>query len=146
VLAAAADHCLAAAYRGECHGVDPDALMRWRIAMRACHQWRSEAEVLADVERARAALRAAPRLHLAPDVDVVDMRGQNVPELPEAAVREDTCFIADMTDCDGRTKIVCQAGSPAQIRAFQAWAKAHGLVDVYGDPARGFSGGYLSHG
>jgi hypothetical protein len=31
VLAAAADHCLAAAYRGECHGVDPDALMRWRV-------------------------------------------------------------------------------------------------------------------
>ena len=29
VLAAAADHCLAAAYRGECPGVDPDALMRW---------------------------------------------------------------------------------------------------------------------
>jgi hypothetical protein len=32
VLAAAADHCLAAAYRGECPGVDPDALMRWRVA------------------------------------------------------------------------------------------------------------------
>lgn len=30
-LAAAADHCLAAAYRGECPGVDPDALMRWRV-------------------------------------------------------------------------------------------------------------------
>lgn len=27
---AAADHCLGAAYRGECPGVDPDALMRWR--------------------------------------------------------------------------------------------------------------------
>jgi hypothetical protein len=35
VLAAAADHCLAAAYRGECPGVDPKALMRWRIAARA---------------------------------------------------------------------------------------------------------------
>lgn len=30
VLAAAADHCPAAAYRGECPGVDPDELMRWR--------------------------------------------------------------------------------------------------------------------
>lgn len=29
IYAAAADHCLAAAYRGECPGVDPDALMRW---------------------------------------------------------------------------------------------------------------------
>lgn len=30
VLAAAADYCLAAAIRGECPGVDPDDLMRWR--------------------------------------------------------------------------------------------------------------------
>jgi hypothetical protein len=34
VLVAAADHCLAAAYRGECPGVDPDALMRWRVETR----------------------------------------------------------------------------------------------------------------
>src|SRR5690606_4181877 len=31
VFAAAADHCLAAAYRGECPGIDPNALMRWRV-------------------------------------------------------------------------------------------------------------------
>jgi len=35
VLTAAADHCLGAAYRGECPGVDPDALMRWRAESRA---------------------------------------------------------------------------------------------------------------
>jgi len=29
---AAADHCLAAAYRGECPGVDPDELVKWRVA------------------------------------------------------------------------------------------------------------------
>jgi len=31
ILTAAADHCLAAAYRGECPGVDPDALCRARL-------------------------------------------------------------------------------------------------------------------
>lgn len=31
ILVAAADHCLAAAYRGECPGVDPDTLMQWRL-------------------------------------------------------------------------------------------------------------------
>src|SRR5690606_38859652 len=40
VLAAAADHCLAAAYRGECPGVDPDALLRWRAWERAQFQVR----------------------------------------------------------------------------------------------------------
>jgi hypothetical protein len=34
ILAAAADHCLAAAYRGECPGVHPDELMRWRVEPR----------------------------------------------------------------------------------------------------------------
>ncbi|GIW89652.1 MAG: hypothetical protein KatS3mg109_0084 [Pirellulaceae bacterium] len=57
VLAAAADHCLAAAYRGECPGVDPDALMRWRVEFRAAFQGRSVDEVLADVEAARRILR-----------------------------------------------------------------------------------------
>ena len=37
-LVAAADHCLAAAYRGACPDVDPDALMRWRAETRAQFQ------------------------------------------------------------------------------------------------------------
>lgn len=46
VLCAAADHCLGAAYCGECPGVDPDALMRWRAQSRARHQGRSVDDVL----------------------------------------------------------------------------------------------------
>ena len=38
VLAAASDHCPAQAYRGECPGVDPDALMKWRVAVKAIFQ------------------------------------------------------------------------------------------------------------
>src|SRR5690606_37923801 len=60
VFAAAADHCLAAAYRGECPGVDTDALMRWRVAVRAEHQGRPVDELLDDVEQARVRLLAAP--------------------------------------------------------------------------------------
>jgi len=67
ICAAAADHCLGAAYRGECPGVDPDALMRWRAESRARFQGRTVEEVLADVERAQAALRAAPKLALLDD-------------------------------------------------------------------------------
>lgn len=157
VLAAAADHCLAAAYSGECPGVDPDALMHWRVASRAAHQQRSAEAVLADIERARAELRQARRVCLScgdsePEGYCVvhgdcaaDMRGRHVPELPEASAREGQCFLADgLPDADGRTKVVCQSGSPEQIRAFlDDWAPAHGLVDLYGDPARGFAGGYL---
>jgi len=194
IFAAAADHCLAAAYRGECPGVDPDALMRWRVEQRAAHQGRSVEDVLADVELARAALREAPRIDLGAGLSVCDMREaytvqtvlvvpfvegasvdsagvgdakfvvfgpraegawdegghhtfveRGVAELPEAAAREGVCFVARLPGPGGRTKIVCQAGSPEQIRTFMTvWAPREGLVDIYGDPARGFAGGYMS--
>jgi len=164
VLAAAADHCLAAAYRGECPGVDPDALMQWRVECRAAFQRRSVNDVLADVERAREALREAPVLiladaipcdyHAAADVQcghcrqgvfARDMRGQHVPELPEASAREGECFVASLRERDGRTKIVCFSDTPAQIDAFmRVWGPEHGLTDIYGDPARGFAGGYVA--
>lgn len=146
VLCAAADHCLGAAYRGECPGVDPDALMRWRVESRARFQGRSEEQILADIEKARAVLRAVPELELAPGVWVKDMRRVKVYELPEASARENLCFVADgLPSPDGRVKVVCQSGSPEQIRAFmERWAPAQGLTDLYGDPARGFAGGYQS--
>src|SRR5690606_19221697 len=80
-LAAAADHCLAAAYRGECPGIAPDQLMRWRVKTRAAFQGRSVEELLADVERARAALQEAPSIDLGAGTSVRDMRDTFVPEL-----------------------------------------------------------------
>lgn len=153
VLVAAADHCLAAAYRGECPGVDPDTLMRWRAESRAAYQGRPVAEVLSDVERASAELHAAVMESDPSDcrrIDLggqwaADLRGQHIPELPEAATREGICFVSSVRERDGRTKVVCQSGTPEQIRAFiNKWAPSHGLVDIYGDPARGFAGGYKS--
>lgn len=53
------------------------------------------------------------------------------------------CFVSDgLPGPDGRVKTVCQSGTPEQIAAFMgSWAPAHGLTDIYGDPARGFAGG-----
>ena len=145
VLAAAADHCLAAAYRGECPGVEPDELMRWRVAVRAAHQGRPVDELLADVEQARARLRAAPAVALGDRLAARDLRGEHVPELPEAAVREGMAYMATITDRDGRQKIVLGAADAETVRAFlERWAPREGLVDLYGDPARGFAGGYVA--
>ena len=149
LLAAAADHCLGAAYRGECPGVDPDALMTWRAESRAKFQGRSVADVLADVERARKALLEFPIIRLAAAVGnttmlVADMRGPVVPELPEAACREGMAYLATVRDPGGREKVVLGAASVAQVEAFMStWAPTQGLINIYGDPARGFAGGYL---
>lgn len=144
-FAAAADHCLAAAYRGECPGVDPDALMRWRVAVRAAHQGRPVAELLEDVEQARARLRAAPVVALGERLAARDLRGEHVPELPEAAAREGLAYLATVTDRDVRQKIVLGAADAETVQAFlEQWAPRAGLVDLYGDPARGFAGGYVA--
>ncbi len=143
-LIAAADHCLTHAYRGACPGVDPDELMRWRAASRAFFQRRSVVAVLDDIAAARGALRSAPDVQLYDAIVARDMRGRHVLELPEAAAREGMCFVADgLPGRDGRRKVVCQVGTPEQIRAFVSYfAPALGLSDIYGDPERGFAGGY----
>jgi hypothetical protein len=154
VLTAAADHCLAAAYAGNVPGVDPPALMVWRAESRAAFQRRPVEAVLADVRAALALVRAAPRLDLG-GCQVADMRPGmgapdaggwgDVPELPEAATRSGIAYIATpKPGPDGRVKVVLGA---APAPAVEAWLRgegaAAGLVGLYGDPARGFAGGYV---
>src|SRR5690606_34294520 len=111
--------------------------------VRAAHQGRPVAELLEDVEQARARLRAAPVVTLGERL-AADLRGEHVPELPEAAVREGLAYLATVADRDGRRKVVLGAADAEMVRAFlESWAPREGLVDIYGDPARGFAGGYV---
>ncbi len=167
VLVAAADHCLGSAYRGECPGIDPDELMRWRVKQRAAFQRRPEATVEADIANARAALHAAPLIELNPvgnmphthdhdwarsvcdgcaqaPITVRDMRAESlIRELVEAATRDDIAYISGpLIGPDGKRKYTC-SGRPEHVQAFlEIWAPAEGLVGLYGDPERGFAGGY----
>ena len=135
-LTAAADHCLAAAYQGQCPGVDPDRLLKWRVRTRAAFQGRSVEDVEADVQAARRSLAEAPRINLG-NIPVADLRPiGTVPEAPEAAARDGVPFLARLKD----GKIVLQAAPPEAIQALLDGALA--LADCYGDPARGFAGGY----
>lgn len=167
LMAAAADHCLEAAYRGKCPGINPDALMQWRVETRAAFQNRPVADVLRDVEQARKALIDAEMLDCGPDssvplytreedpegpwpqsafhgrLTVRDLRGQQIPELPEAAAREGIPFISTVTDKDGREKVVLQAASAELVQKFLTGTLVEGLTDFYGDPARGFARGYV---
>ncbi len=198
VLTAAADHCLGAAYRGECPGVDPEALLQWRVRSRAEFQKRLPEEILADIEFTRKVLKVAPEVVLAETprnivvrdlryaclvtttlvapfaegatVDAsgvgndrfvvfdptlplgvfdegssVTSRKANVPELVEAAMLDGVSYLSGpLKQPDGRTKITC-SGTADVVSAFlEVWAPRQGLTDVYGDPTRGFAGGYLS--
>ena len=144
-LVAAADHCLAAAYRGECPGVDPDALMVWRAETRAQFPGRSVDEVMANVQKARDLLATAPRLTFGGE-RVADMRAleraEHIPELPEAATRDGIAFLGETRDRDGRVKTVLMAASRPAVEAFLAEARRFGNGETYGVPARGFAGVY----
>ena len=97
-----------------------------------------------DVASAQQALRQADFLRFALGVYVRDMRRDKpVPELPEAAMRMGASYISGpLVGSDGRAKFTV-SGSPATVRAFiEVYAPGQGLVDTYGDPARGFAGGY----
>lgn len=146
VLTAAADHCLAAAYRGECPGVEPDALMKWRVESRAAFQRRPVADVLVDIERARRHLREQWQYiqDCASDSGITwaDFGDAIIPELPEAACREGIAYVVTVTERDGRSKRVLGAATPEQVRHWMA-SEGRSLSGVYGDPARGFAGGYL---
>ncbi len=141
---AAADHCLGDAYRGRCPGVDPAAVLAWHVASRATLQRREASAVLVDVAAASRAIAAAPRLSLAPGIEAADMRATPARELLIAAAREGQCCVSSLIARDGRTKIGCLIGTPAQVDAFmQVWAPAQHLVDIYGDAIRGFAGAYV---
>jgi len=162
---AAADHCLTAAYAGQCPGIDPDGLMEWRMRSRAAFQERPVEWVLVDVRAAMEQIRTAPIIYLMPctgGIDdhehqiycgcpdgmgfhpVTDLRGPAIDELPEAAARMGRAIMAGPLPCpDGRKKIVLQSADPPTIKAWLAGGGPADVIDRYGDPERGFAGGYL---
>jgi len=144
MLVAAADHCLGAAYRGECPGVSPERLRAWRVRSRAEFQRRPEADVERDIAYAEHTLRHADLAEFG-GRHFADMRGPPVPELVEAASILSAPYVAGpFIGPDARTKYTA-SGAPCDIRAWLDWARspAGGLVGCYGDPERGFAGGYL---
>jgi len=143
VYTAAADHCLAAAYRGACPGVDPEKLLVFRCQQKAEFQGVPLDTILGHINRARELLRKRSLSPQGLPRPYADLTAEpTVPELPEAAAREGIAFLAKVADRDGRQKVVLQAASAELVRAFLAGEVYPGLVNHYGDPERGFAGGY----
>ncbi|TAM50795.1 MAG: hypothetical protein EPN72_10345 [Nevskiaceae bacterium] len=142
-LVAAADHCLGAAYRGACPGVDPQELMAWCVRGRAVFEHRAETEVEADVQAACHVIRERAVDGLA---DLRTLPGGTVPEAPQAACRCGIAVLTRVVDREGREKIGLLGATAAQVERFLAGRLVPGLAGCYGDPARGFAGGYVVPG
>lgn len=128
-------------YAHAAHTPIPGAPTRWEIAVRHA------------IQSTRRALQSAPRVSLG-GVDVLDLREiGTLPELPTALVETGQCAIYRMAPPaaarDPRVKVgIIGAGEgtvpgAAPVAAFLAELGPRlGLEGLYGDPARGYAGGY----
>ena len=142
VLAAAADHCLGHAHRYRCLGVLPKELQDWRIASRARRQGVPAQQLCHEVQRAITTLKTLPVAEI--QGYVFRVAETPIKELKEASAILGEAVIYSQQDYrSGRLKVAVRNGGRKQIQSWMEWARDC-LNDVYGDPVRGFAGGYLN--
>jgi hypothetical protein len=139
-IIAAADHCLRYAYEGRCPGIDPKELAAWRERSRAEVRGITPEEIQGRILHAMAVLRDAKRIQVnGTDVAFFPPESDFPQEVPEASARLGIpfCYVRKES---GRSKAGIMSAGPEVIRE---WMRECQLKDVYGDPARGFAGGYF---
>lgn len=136
---AAADHCLMAAYRGDCPGVSPEAVKEFRETSRCMAQRIDLPELRRKFEAAHEALRVAPRITIE-DVPVAWFESSPPSEMSEVSARLGIPYAYVRKQGDGRVKSAIRS---APARVVSAWIERCGLKNIYGDPQRGFAGGYF---
>lgn len=136
-IVCAADHCPDAAYRGRCPGVSPDDLADWRLASKAAIKGMAVETMKALVEEQHERLKAAERIDIAgtPIAWLPDASD----EAPDASARYGIPFMYRKLERDGREKVGI-LGAPPEVIEF--WMRECGLKNVYGNPSRGYAGGY----
>lgn len=138
-VVAAADHCLMHAYQGRCPGVTAEELQQWRTQTRAIARGLTETELTRQIDVATDVLVRASRIQLGGHS--VAFMDELVPEAAEASARAGIAYAYVKREPDGRAKAGIQSAPPAAI---QEWMDTCGLRGVYGDPQRGFAGGYFA--
>lgn len=136
---AAADHCLSSAYQGLCPGVSLQELVDFREETRSRARNISREELRRQIQEASRFLRSAPSIELG-GTQVAWIEDLAMPEVSEASAREGIPYMYTKRQHDGRKKAGIQS-APAHL--VQTWLQECGLSVTYGDPARGFAGGYL---
>jgi hypothetical protein len=142
---AACDHCLGHAWAGRCPGVSRDDVRAYRAALAAT---RPVDPVPVEVYEARFDETLAELAELEHEYQgsPINLLGRDrMPELPDVACYMGVCYLASVADRDGRKKVVLGgATTPDAVQFFlDCTAVEMGLTGIYGDPQRGFAGGYL---
>lgn len=138
-FAAAADHCLTAAYQGLCPDINPEDLAFWRAGMRSQNQGVPLDQLLIKIKDAKRAMDEARTINIdGVDVALID---KFIPELREASAQMNKAFQSDTISKGLRRRNIMSA-TPHVVRAWLKQAEKDGLKNIYGDPQRGFAGGF----
>ena len=138
-LLAASDHCLSAAYQGECPGVDPHELLFLRASWQAKMSGRTLSDVIEGI------LDAGKRVKKHHDSEFGESRFLDPTEiprdLPEGSAYAGVPVRYRALMADGTLKEMFKGGTPAAVERFMADHEAAGRR-VYGNPYRGYAGAY----
>jgi hypothetical protein len=138
-LLAAGDHCLSAAYRGECPGVDPHELLFLRASWRAKASSRTLGDVMEGI------FDAVKRVRRCYDSELDESRfldpTEIPPDLPEAAAYEGVPVRYRDLLPRGVLKEMYKGGAPDAVERFMQEHRERGR-SVYGNPYRGYAGAY----
>jgi hypothetical protein len=138
-LLAAGDHCLTAAYQGECPGVDPGELLFLRAAWQAKMSGRTLTDVVEGI------LEAAKRVKRHHDGEFGESRFFDPTQVPrdlaEGAAYAGVPVRYRALLPDGVLKEMIKGAAPAHIERFMAEHAGAGRA-TYGNPYRGYAGAY----
>lgn len=138
-LLAASDHCLTAAYQGQCPGVDPHELLFLRASWKAFITQRTLTDVMAGI------LDAAKRVRRHLDSASGEARFLDPTQVPvdlaEGAAYAGIPVRYRAWLPDGQVKEMFKGGTPEAVEAFLAEHRSVGR-EVYGNPWRGYGGAY----
>lgn len=143
-LIAASDHCLSAAMRGQCKGIDPDELMSWRITARAAmgdmQPWLLRRMISRAVDR----IAALPRIEFG-GLQIVDGSFDATPELRDAAAVAGVPIITTRKNAAGNVKVGLYGAPPDVVIGWMSAMRDSSFVDhTYGNPNREYAGAVLS--
>ena len=139
LIIAAADHCLTSAYMGRCPGVCPQKLAKWRVESRCRARGLSPVELTRQIEEAATLLKSAPRIQLAGS-EVAFLEEPPI-EVSEASARLGMPYVYVRRHDEKQAKAGIRSAPPHLVRE---WLNKCGLERLYGDPQRGFAGGYFA--
>ncbi|MPQ71529.1 hypothetical protein [Pseudomonas sp. MWU12-2323] len=143
-LVAASDHCLSAAMRGVCQGIDPSALMAWRIMARSAMAEIQPWFLRRRIERAVGRIETLPRLNFGGE-QIVDASFDTTPELRDAAALSRVPILMTRTNPVGQLKVSLYGAQPDVVVEWMAVMKSSGVVEhLYGNPFREYAGALLN--